>query len=216
MFLSLHSFPFSSYPRYAVRPYFKWSLYERLHAHPRLSASEKRFIAYQLTVALAHCHHVGVCHGDIKSENVHLTSWGWVMLCDTAFYKPPQIENEHPAAYDVYFDAGKRRRCYVAPERFLSPGEGEGKARRLKRLKTASDVFSLGCTVAELFLDGIPLFTRPGLLRYSKGGREGGEGGYYPSVLLSRIGRVCEQTEQMVKKMTQRTPEQRLTARSLK
>ena len=34
-----------------------------------------RWIAYQLLHALAQCHEAGVCHGDLKSENVLLTSW---------------------------------------------------------------------------------------------------------------------------------------------
>ena len=34
----------------------------------------------------AHKH--GVCHGDIKLENVMITSWNWVVLADFASYKP--------------------------------------------------------------------------------------------------------------------------------
>lgn len=39
--------------------------------------SSQRWIAYQLLLALVQCHERGVCHGDIRTENVALTSWDW-------------------------------------------------------------------------------------------------------------------------------------------
>ena len=36
-----------------------------------------------------------VCHGDIKSENVMLTSWNWLLLTDFANFKPailPEVQ----------------------------------------------------------------------------------------------------------------------------
>jgi len=32
-----------------------------------------------------------VCHGDIKSENVMVTSWNWVLLTDFASFKPTYL-----------------------------------------------------------------------------------------------------------------------------
>lgn len=37
---------------------------------PRMHALRQRWITYQLLHALAQCHERGVCHGDIKTENV--------------------------------------------------------------------------------------------------------------------------------------------------
>ncbi|MEO2191257.1 MAG: hypothetical protein ABGY24_02300 [bacterium] len=38
-------------------------------------------------------HAAGVCHGDLKSENVMLTSWGWVYLVDfSGPYKPVRLD----------------------------------------------------------------------------------------------------------------------------
>jgi len=34
---------------------------------------------------------VQVCHGDIKSENVMVTSWNWVLLTDFASFKPTYL-----------------------------------------------------------------------------------------------------------------------------
>lgn len=53
-------------------------------------------MAYQLLLALAQCHERGVCHGDIKSENVLLTSWGWLYLSDFAPYKPVRLPADNP------------------------------------------------------------------------------------------------------------------------
>jgi phosphoinositide-3-kinase regulatory subunit 4 len=63
-------------------------------------------------------HGVGVRHGDIKTENIMVTSWNWCFLTDIAFYKPTFLPADNPADQQLYFDAGQRRRCYLAPERF--------------------------------------------------------------------------------------------------
>lgn len=61
----------------------------------------------------------GVCHGDIKTENVMVTSWNWVVLTDlSASFKPPMLPFDDPADVNYFFDSSGRRRCYLAPERF--------------------------------------------------------------------------------------------------
>jgi phosphoinositide-3-kinase regulatory subunit 4 len=52
---------------------------------------EKKWIIYQLFQAVVQCHGVDVCHGDIKSENVMVTSWTWIMLTDFASFKPTYL-----------------------------------------------------------------------------------------------------------------------------
>lgn len=37
-----------------------------------------------------------MCHGDIKAENVLLTSWGWTFLADFAPYKPVHLPADNP------------------------------------------------------------------------------------------------------------------------
>jgi phosphoinositide-3-kinase, regulatory subunit 4 len=62
-----------------------------------------RWIAYQLLRGLAACHSAGVCHGDIQSENVLVTSWSWVLLCDFAPFKPAYLPDDQPAEVNYYF-----------------------------------------------------------------------------------------------------------------
>lgn len=58
----------------------------------------QHWIAFQLLHALAQCHERGVCHGDIKCENVLVTSWDWVYLADFASYKPVRLLADNPVS----------------------------------------------------------------------------------------------------------------------
>ena len=140
-------------------------------------------------------HAVGVCHGDIKSENVMLTSWGWVYLVDfSGPYKPVRLfhsvwviedafclmhrvwycqliprlitdqvylDKENPTAFRLFFDTTGRRKCCIAPERFVKGGVRQG----VNSLRPEMDIFSAGCVLAELFSDG------SSVLKYSDLGR---------------------------------------------
>ena len=63
---------------------------------------------------------VGVCHGDIKLENIMVTSWGWLTLTDFASFKPVLLPEDNPADFSYFFDTSRRRTCYIAPERFVT------------------------------------------------------------------------------------------------
>lgn len=54
--------------------------------------------------------------GDIKCENVLVTSWNWIYLADFASFKPTYIPHDDPSDFSFFFDTGGRRRCYLAPE----------------------------------------------------------------------------------------------------
>ena len=77
-------------------------------------------LAWQMIRAVEQAHAAGVCHGDLKLENFLVTSWGLVLLADLAPYKPPTLPADTPAPFSLFFDAGSRRRCYLAPERFVT------------------------------------------------------------------------------------------------
>lgn len=61
-----------------------------------------------------------VYHGDIKSENILLTSWGWLMLSDFAVFKPAYLPADNPTDFAYFYDTSSRGTCYIAPERFVA------------------------------------------------------------------------------------------------
>jgi phosphoinositide-3-kinase regulatory subunit 4 len=58
---------------------------------PFLTMIEKKWVAYQLLRGVADAHAKNVYHGDIKTENVLVTSWNWAFLVDFAFFKPTYL-----------------------------------------------------------------------------------------------------------------------------
>ncbi|KAL1955446.1 hypothetical protein VTO42DRAFT_8539 [Malbranchea cinnamomea] len=150
---------------YLVRQYIHSSLYDRMSTRPFLEDIEKKWISFQLLCALRDCHAKNVYHGDIKTENVLVTSWNWVYLTDfSSSFKPTFLPEDNPADFSFYFDTSGRRTCYLAPERFLGTGEQPGNYG----VNWAMDIFSAGCVIAELFLEA-PIFTLSQLYKYRKG-----------------------------------------------
>lgn len=153
-----------------MREYVKYSLYDRISTRPFLTNIEKRWITFQVTTwlflpstvllisvcccqvlyALHQCHKVGVCHGDIKLENITVTSWNWVLLVDFASFKPTFLPQDNPADYSYFFDTSRRRTCYIAPERFIKSLSSESGSLFNETpcnsgdLKPVMDIFSAG------------------------------------------------------------------------
>lgn len=152
---------------------------------PFLTVIEKKWIAFQILYALRDARNRKVSHGDVKSENVLVTSWNWVYLSDFASYKPTYLPLDDPSDFSFYFDTSGRRTCYLAPERFYTSGHhpeidfksgrksGEDAERSLGKrsgkVTEAMDCFGAGCVLAELFLEGAPLFTLSQLFKYREG-----------------------------------------------
>ncbi|KAK9447800.1 uncharacterized protein V1518DRAFT_386358 [Limtongia smithiae] len=181
---------------YLVRQYFGSILYDRVSIRPFLENIEKRWIAFQLLTGLAKCHRAGIHHGDIKTENIVVTSWNWVYLTDFASFKPTFLPEDDPSDFSFFFDTSQRRLCYIAPERFYRRGE-----RKRGKLTDKMDIFSLGCVIAELFLEGAPIFTLSQLFGFRKGL-------YTPE--LSKID--DEDVRSLVKHMISLEPNDRHTA----
>lgn len=185
---------------YIIRQWIASSLYDRIRyvhvvlfvvsgnraairsTRPFLSMVEKKWIAFQLLNALRDARNRKISHGDIKSENILVTSWNWVYLSDFASYKPTYLPLDDPSDFSFFFDTSGRRTCYIAPERFytaennpeisakksrLAMDDGEG--RRDGKVTEAMDCFSAGCVIAELFFEGAPLFTLSQLFKYREG-----------------------------------------------
>lgn len=162
---------------YLIRQYIKTNLYDRLSIRPFLEPIEKLFITYQLLKAILYLHDsLHVHHGDIKLENILVSSCNWVVLSDFSSYtKPTFIPEDNPSQFSFFFDTNGRRVCYLAPERFYSTGEqkvsninDEGEYCGKDMLTNEMDLFSLGCVIAELYNDGEPTFTLSQMFQYLK------------------------------------------------
>ena len=70
----------------------------RLLFHADPSVLVQHWIAFQLLHAVAQSHEQGICHGDIKCENVLVTSWHWILLADFASYKPAYLPADNPVS----------------------------------------------------------------------------------------------------------------------
>ncbi|KAJ7756947.1 armadillo-type protein [Mycena metata] len=167
---------------YIIRQWIASNLYDRISTRPFLSPIEKKWIAFQLLNALRDARNRKVSHGDIKSENILVTSWNWVYLSDFASYKPTYLPLDDPSDFSFFFDTSGRRTCYIAPERFYTAANNpeisakkskiamdENEGKRDGKVTESMDCFSAGCVIAELFLEGAPLFTLSQLFKYREG-----------------------------------------------
>eukprot|EP00794_Sanderia_malayensis_P015350 gene15350-16926_t len=212
------------------RQYVHDNLYDRISTRPFLNLVEKKWIFFQLLCALEQAHTAKVYHGDIKAENILVTSWNWVLLTDLASFKPVCLPVDNPADFNYFFDTSRRRTCYIAPERFVGgtgqkyteslssnsfeiepPKAGTSPSTPLldlpgteqRDMTYAMDIFSAGCVIAELFCEGSPLFDLSQLLAYKSGD-------YSPEVKLSKVD---ANVKGMIKHMISKDPQERLTAK---
>jgi phosphoinositide-3-kinase, regulatory subunit 4 len=176
-----------------------------MSTRPFLEDIEKKWLAFQLLCALRDCHSRDVFHGDIKTENILVTSWNWLYLSDfSSSFKPTTLPEDNPADFSYFFDTAGRRTCYLAPERFLAAGEEHTKPTDPPaKITWAMDVFSAGCVIAELFLES-PTFSLSQLYKYKKGE-------YDPAI--SHLDRIADKDiRDLVSHMIQLEPERRYSA----
>ncbi|SPQ98223.1 unnamed protein product (mitochondrion) [Plasmodiophora brassicae] len=203
-FVSWHITPRAAF---LVRPYIACSLYERLHMRPFLTDTEKAWMVYCILRALATLHGAGLCHSDLKTENILVNSFNWLVLADlSTFYKPIYIPDDNPYDFYTFFDAGRgltqRRRCYLAPERFFSPSVRQ-RTQSTDVLQPSMDMFSCGCVIAEIFLEGEAIFDLTHLLLYK-------EDRFDPSATLAKISNV--HVRDLIQKCIQLSPHSRPSA----
>lgn len=116
-------------------------------------------------------------HGDIKTENVLVTTHNWIYLTDfSTSFKPTFLPLNDPSTFSFFFDTSSRRTCYLAPERFYELDKRAMGGEVTKEM----DIFSLGCVLAELWMEGTPIFTLSQLFKYR-------EGSYNPDAYLNEI-----------------------------
>lgn len=162
-----------------VREYVKHSLYDRMSTRPFLTIIEKKWVTFQVLCALHQCHKQKICHGDIKLENILITSWNWILLSDFASFKPTFLPDDNPADYNYFFDTSRRRTCYIAPERFAKAFTdnkdnplGDDSPCYTGNLLPEMDIFSAGCALLELWTEGTAPFEFSQLLTYKNGENE--------------------------------------------
>ena len=88
-------------------------------------------------------------------------------MADLTTYKPVMMMDDDLNRYNMYFgDLENNTRCYLAPERWLTPPQTLEDPTNPSQLDPSMDIFSAGCVIAEIICDGLPLFTLPRLQQY--------------------------------------------------
>ena len=122
---------------FMVMPLYPMSLGQLISqwaSRGRGSEWKTKLYAYQLVRALAHIHGMGICHRDLKPQNVMVNpSSGELVLCD--FGSSKVMDRNKSTAYIA-------SRFYRAPECIL---ENEA-------YTSAIDIWALGCVIAEMVL----------------------------------------------------------------
>ncbi len=121
------------------------SLRDRLRAEYRLDRRTALWIARQLGDAIQAIHHAGFIHGDIKPENVLLTSEQSVTLIDFGLAHRAGEFSESVGASFIFGSAD-----YLAPE-LVQPPRSDG---------FAADWFSFGVVLHEMLTGALPFVPR--------------------------------------------------------
>jgi serine/threonine protein kinase len=140
-------------------------------------------------------------HGDIKPENIMVTSYNQLFLTDIKPYKPAYLPVDDLTNRRRYFgELDHQTRSYLAPERFV---DSVPNLDSNSKITTSMDIFSAGCVISEILLDGMNFFDPAKLQAFRKGGGE-----FDPKSFLERH---LEQQDliELALKMTSLDPEQR-------
>ena len=139
---------------FLVRPMLDNCLYDMIvFPQPRLERFEKLWICFQVAQSMLSLDAAGMTHGDIKPNNIYVLGNLETVLLDIAPFKPRWIDSDRPHLFYHFFSSNVAAGYYMAPERlFVRYGEGSSVDM------AAADIFSFGCVMAFVFLDGEDLF----------------------------------------------------------
>jgi phosphoinositide-3-kinase, regulatory subunit 4 len=232
-----------------VRAAVYTTLADRLASRPWLTMAEKLWITQQLCEAVQQLHDVNVVHGFLTTENIGLTSTGYVILLDLSSYKArTMLPDDDPSEFLYYFQpqsssgtaipntaatSNTRRihhpssnhsekRCYLAPERFYTPSSSTKSAESSSLpseppLAPAMDIFSLGCVITELFLNGERCLDLGDLMEYRRlnSAPDTSTTNTLPSSLQQKLNKIeSSAVRAACKHMLAVDPTKRLTARA--
>jgi mitogen-activated protein kinase 15 len=103
----------------------------------------KRFIVYQMLMAIRYCHSRGLIHRDLKPSNLLINSDSTIKLCDFGLARTFTEGNQSQTVMTDYVST----RWYRSPELVIGSNH----------YSEAVDIWAVGCIVAELW-GGRPLF----------------------------------------------------------
>ena len=106
---------------FAYRQFVYFSLQEKIQNKiPKISETEKLWFVLQIMCGVSQIHQENMVHGDIKPENIVVTSYNQLFLTDLVSYKPSYVKADDLTNYNLYFgELNNNQRCYFAPERFV-------------------------------------------------------------------------------------------------
>ena len=113
-----------------IRQNFFYDLKERIYTLPYLTKIEKIWIIFQFFYGIYQLHESDIYHGDIRMENILLTSNSSVFISDISPFKPAYIIINDIGMYTYYFGNNSTdnfRSCYLAPERIVDKSEFDSK-----------------------------------------------------------------------------------------
>ena len=153
-----------------IKQYFGYNLKERMFQIPYFSKIEKLWLIFQILFSLKELHSNGIIHGNIKLENILLTSYNSLFLTDISPFKPVHIIIDDITSYEYFFGA-LNKTCYLSPERVLSKKEFNEKNNNedFNKMYPSMDIFSAGIVIAELLTEIHPFFLLNQLWEYKYG-----------------------------------------------
>ncbi len=136
------------------QPYFTMKYVEGVNLrylieHDETSLNDKIEIFYKVCEAVAYAHSCGVLHLDLKPENIQISSYGEVLVCDWGLAEILDSHCDDPHLERYSFDRVEQHNLnssikgtpgYMAPEQVL---QGRRKDQR-------TDIFTLGSILFEI------------------------------------------------------------------
>ncbi|KAL4432887.1 hypothetical protein ABPG74_014401 [Tetrahymena malaccensis] len=125
---------------YLVTNYMEIDLYQVIKSDQKLSDQHIQYIIYQILKGLKYLHSANIIHRDLKPSNLLATEKCAIRMCDFGLSRSIEDEQKQEQQLQGQLTEYVVTRYYRAPEIMLSSHD----------YSKAVDIWSLGCTFAEL------------------------------------------------------------------